>query len=160
MFSFADTLIYLGRRSTVSNLYSALRKEYITEWRIWYRMHQVVNKKEQYYLEVSVCDDWHGPDGFIEWFDYMGPRPKHCDTISRKNKLGDFEPGNVEWTTSKIRNSTNRFGHEKWREANQIRKKNGISYMTYYSRLRSGWDPIDAATIPPRKIKRYRNYTL
>ena len=144
----------------MSSLYTELRKEYLAEWRIWYRMHQCVRRKEKTYIDVEVYDDWFGQDGFIEWLDYMGPRPKNCTNILRINKFGNYEPGNVKWGTYKERYDTARWHSTESGKFNAIRQKNGICKGTYYTRLRCGWHPMDAATIPPNKHKRYKDYLV
>ena len=144
----------------MSSLYTELRKEYLTEWRIWYRMHQCVKNRENAYIDVEVWDGWHGEQGFIDWFDYMGPRPANCNTIYRNNKFGDFSPGNVEWGTYKDRWKTYRWHKSKSGQYNALRRKNNINKATYYTRLKNGWHPHDAATIPPNRYKRYKDYLV
>lgn len=159
---FITIQMHLGRTSTVSknSLYTDLRKEYLTEWRIWYRMHQVVNNKIKTYVDVQVWEGWHGPEGFIEWFDHMGPRPSDDMCLSRIDKFGDFEPGNIEWTTYPGRWDTARWHSSDSAKWQAIRKQNGINKATYYTRLKYGWHPKDAATIPPNRHKRYKDYLV
>jgi hypothetical protein len=132
-----------------SDMYTATRKEYITEWRVWYRMLQCCDpeRQEKAYVEVEICEDWKGPNGFLTWFDDMGPRPKHCNTLERINKFGDFEPGNVRWSTIKVRNGNQRQHQVKTNKVKQA-IANGIKRTTYYQRVRMGWNPEDASTIP------------
>lgn len=144
----------------MSSLYTELRKEYLTEWRIWYRMHQMVRNKEKPYVEIEVYDDWFGPEGFIEWFDHMGPRPKNCNTILRIDKFGHWEPGNVKWGTYQERWETSRWHSSDSADAHKLRKQNGISKSTYYTRIRNGWHPTDAASIKPNRHKRYKDYLV
>lgn len=139
--------------------YSELRAEYLDEWRVWYRMCKRCNDDMAYYVEVSVCDEWQGEQGFINWLDYMGPRPSGCDTMDRINKLGDYEPGNVEWTTKRV--SANRMrAHLDPEQRSYWRKQaeaNGINRHTFYSRIKErGWSMQDAATLQPnaRKYKK------
>jgi hypothetical protein len=77
----------------------------------------------------------------------MGPRPKHCNTLERINKFGDFEPGNVRWSTIKVRNGNQRQHQVKTNKVKQA-IANGIKRTTYYQRVRMGWNPEDASTIP------------
>lgn len=148
----------------MSSLYTTLRKEYIKEWRIWYRMIQLCEqKKEKSYIEVDVCEEWQGQEGFVQWLDDLGPRPAHCNTLSRKNKLADFEPGNVVWDTYTGRRKTQSHGtRERFdlRPFHDVRKQNNICYHTFMSRIRNGWNPQDAASIKPSSIHRYSDYLL
>lgn len=129
--------------------YTDLRKQYLDEWRIWYRMCNVCANNETYYVETQVCDEWQGEQGFINWLDYVGPRPTSDSVLDRINKLGDYEPGNVEWTSKGISQSRSR-RHEtsdalKWK---RIAHSNGIKRGTWYKRLSMGWSLEDAACLP------------
>lgn len=144
------------------NLYSELRAEYLNEWRIWYRMCKRCRDDMYCYVETQVCDEWQGPQGFVNWLDYMGPRPslEHC--IDRINKFGDYEPGNVEWTTKTV--SNNRMRQHKDPERMAYWRKqavaNGINARTFYSRVRDcGWNWQDAATLP-KGTRKYTNRTV
>lgn len=139
----------------MNSVYTDLRKEYISEWRVWYKMIYSCENKQKYYLETSVCDEWQGEQGFVTWFDYLGPRPSQHHVLDRINKLGDYEPGNVEWTTKSTSQQRQRF-HLDPNNLLITARRNGIKGACYYARLRRGWDPIDAATLPSRKDK-YRN---
>lgn len=144
------------------NLYSELRAQYLTEWRIWYRMCKRCNDDMDYYVETQVCDEWQGQQGFVNWFDYMGPRPHNRSTMDRINKFGDYEPGNVEWTTKEVSASRMRqhLDPEQQSYWKDVAKSNGINRHTFYTRVRDhGWNWQDAATLPPHS-KKYRKRTV
>lgn len=151
----------LGRRSTVSSLYTSLRKSYLTEWRVWYRMHQLVYSKKwksECYVDIGICEEWHGEQGFINWFDYMGPRPKNCEIQERLNKFENFQPGNVKWSTLRKMNNNKRWHHthEERTKYRLIAHSNGISTRCFNSRIYCGWDIQDAATLPIQRNVPYR----
>lgn len=143
--------------------YTWLRKKYLAEWNIWYRMHQRC-RKEKYYVEVEIYEDWHGPQGFINWFDYVGPRLDPKWVLNRPNKLGDFAPGNMLWSTREEAYKDVVFGQRpdtseffKWKK---VARANGIHPKTYENRVRKyGWTMEDAANMIPATQK-YKNRLL
>lgn len=151
--------VIVWEECVMSSLYTEMRREHLTEWRTWYKMIYSCTNNIKYYLETQVCDDWKGPQGFINWFDYVGPRPGPDYVFDRINKLGDYEPGNVQWT-SKQTSCRNQRRHQEtgsmsyW---NKIARQNGIKKHTFRSRVVVwGWDPQDAATLPP-STKKYKS---
>jgi hypothetical protein len=130
--------------------YTELRKEYPAEWRIWYRMCNVCAKNRQYYVETDVCEEWKGAQGFVNWLDDVGPKPFADAVLDRINKFGDYELGNVEWTT-KTKSSWRSRAHDteeqlRWR---RIAVERGINRHTFYGRVQRGWSLEDAATMEP-----------
>jgi len=146
----------------MNSLYTDLRAEYLTEWRVWYKMIYSCEKNLQYYVETQVCDEWQGPQGFINWFDHIGPRPGPNYVMDRINKIGDYEPGNVAWTTKK-ENTNNQRRHQDPKQMSywaKVARSNGIKNHTFRHRvLDYGWTMQDAATLPPTGQK-YKNRTV
>lgn len=132
-------------------MYTELRKEYLDEWKIWYRMCNRSKKKQKYYVHIQVCADWDyfeaGGEGFINFFDDMGKRPDPTMFLYRIDKTKDWEPGNVKWghKPSQYTHMHIKHGHPK--EMVELYRKNGIQKSTYYQRIRRGWPPKDAATM-------------
>ena len=138
------------------NLYTDLRKEYITEWRIWYRMIYSCGEDQKYYVETEVCDDWQGEQGFINWLDDLGPRPSNTHVLNRINKLGNYEPGNVEWCSKSKCHQTLRLDHTEYGKGLKIAKKNGIPGEMYRRRVNYyGWSVKDACRIPTSPGRKY-----
>lgn len=134
--------------------YTELRKLYPTEWHAWYMMHKRCEDNEKYYLETTVCEDWQGEAGFEQWLDDLGPKPDPSYCLSRINKFGDYEPGNVEWTTKKkSQNEQRRHTSETKSYWGKVARNNGIKRHTYYRRIYQGWDYKDAATLPPSQTR-------
>jgi hypothetical protein len=48
---------------------------------------------------IKVCDAWRGPDGFLNFYNHVGPKPSSNYTLDRINVNGNYEPGNVRWAT-------------------------------------------------------------
>ena len=140
------------------SVYSELRKEYLNEWRIWYRMIQRCERQEKYYVSVEVDPSFLGESGFVNWFDEIGPRPGNYQ-MKRHNIFGNYEPGNIYWAPRKeimndmrCHNDPSEMGYWKNRAL-----ENGIRANTFYSRVRDrGWRYEDAATLTPSQ-ERYKN---
>tara|TARA_E500000318_G_scaffold94567_1_gene93961 strand:- start:521 stop:871 length:351 start_codon:yes stop_codon:yes gene_type:complete len=115
----------------------------------------------KYYVDVQVCEEWKGSEGFLEWLDHMGPRPSEDMVMDRISKIGDYEPGNVEWTTKE----TNMNRCRKHQDPNEVAywgaraRENGIKRHTFAHRVERGWALEDAATLEPSQ-KWYRDRTL
>lgn len=144
----------------MSSNYSALRKQYLTEWRIWYRMCYRCQNDLQYYVETEVCEEWQGEQGFINWFDHMGPRPTGNYILDRINKLDDYRPGNCHWVLKDDAHRKMRLHETDRGRWHIVARENGIKKHTFYSRIRQwGWDIQDAATMPPG-VKGYHKRKL
>lgn len=136
-------------------LYTEMRKEYLDEWRIWYKMNWSCRKQAKYYVDIQVCEEWKGSEGFLEWLDHIGPKPSEDMVMDRISKIGDYEPGNVEWTTKE----TNMNRCRKHQDPDEIAyygaiaRKNGIKRHTFQNRVYRGWDLNDAATLEPLPVK-------
>lgn len=63
---------------------------------------------------------------FEEFYRELGPRPSRKHTVDRKNNDGNYEAGNIRWTTRKEQN------------ANQRKRKNCDSRMKYVCKTSYG----------------------
>ena len=50
---------------------------------------------------IVVTDRWQGKDGFINFYNDMGPRPSDEYSIDRINVNGNYELSNCQWASSK-----------------------------------------------------------
>lgn len=48
---------------------------------------------------ITVCEEWAGPNGFLKFYEYIGPRPSPDHSVDRIDNEGNYEPGNVKWST-------------------------------------------------------------
>lgn len=73
------------------------------EYRAWRGIiNRCYRKKERNYCDyggrgISVHKDWI--NSFQKFFDYVGERPSPKHSIDRINNNGNYEPGNVKWST-------------------------------------------------------------
>lgn len=101
---------------------------------------------------VSVCERWHGSEGFWNFVTDMGPRPSLKHSIDRYPNLnGNYEVGNCRWATSRqqCRNMrNNRFVDGKLVLELEESMKCKISHAAVLNRLSRGWSAHDALTKP------------
>ena len=137
--------------------YTLLRKAYPRMWRIWYRMCCRCNHNERWYEKIKVCDDWNidisGDQGFINFVEDMLDGYEDHLEIDRINTDAHYDAHNCRWV-SRTENMNNLKMHstERGRWLLHIRKNNknqGAARMRFWQRIRRGWSPKDAATIPP-----------
>ena len=102
---------------------------------------------------ITVCERWHGKDGYTNFMQDMGEPPPKL-TLDRIDNSKGYSPENCRWAT--------------WKEQAQHRRKTGIPpnpnsirqraivaglpYMLVILRIRRGWTPERALTTP--KLKR------
>lgn len=77
---------------------------YRPEYRIWINMKgRCSNPRHQefhnYAGRVHVCERWE--KSFEAFYADMGPRPSARHSLDRIDNEGDYEPGNVRWSTPK-----------------------------------------------------------
>lgn len=106
---------------------------------------------------IAVCERWTtgcgGKTGFECFKEDMGPRPTGF-TIERDDFNGSYEPKNCQWI-SKSDQGKNARG-VRLVTIDGITKTvpdwcliSGVKYFTANSRIKNGWNPIDAITIQP-----------
>lgn len=80
-------------------------KEYPTEWNSYRSMkNRCLCKSMKCYKTyggrgIKVCDRWLGENGFVNFLNDMGKRPRGT-TLDRINVEGDYEPSNCRWATA------------------------------------------------------------
>jgi hypothetical protein len=76
------------------------------EYRTWEAMiRRCTDPSNNYYKYyggrgISVCPQWQGENGFLNFEADMGPKPKGL-SIDRINNNGNYEPCNCRWATAK-----------------------------------------------------------
>ncbi|MGI4426937.1 hypothetical protein ACR2WJ_26255 [Klebsiella pneumoniae] len=84
---------------------------------------------------IEICEEWK--NDFKKFYDYMGDPPNENYQIDRINNDGNYEPGNVKWST-RSENSTNirkKSTHNIYKKSNnvyniQIVRKNKVKYFS------------------------------
>ena len=90
---------------------------------------------------ITVCDRWLK---FENFYADVGPRPSPKHSLDRINVNGNYEPGNVRWTTMKVqqRNRTNN-RHLEWAGMSMTLaewcERAEMNYKTVHTRLTDGW---------------------
>lgn len=106
---------------------------------------------------ITVCQEWRGPGGFIGFFACLGNRPTPGHTLDRIEVDGNYEPGNVRWSTMKEQGRNRRNNRlltfrgrtmplSQWAESIGITKATLVSRLGYL-----GWTLEQSLTVPAGK---------
>lgn len=121
------------------------------EYIAWQNMQRRVRSDKNYAGRVSICDRW---SKFENFFADMGPRPSPLHSVERTQNSGNYEPGNCVWATKTEQQNNRRVC--RYVEVDGVRltvtqwsRRSGISVGGIAKRLRTGWDPKLAVTLPP-----------
>lgn len=129
------------------------------EYQTWLHLKdRCYNSNDKYYHNyggrgVVVCERWINPvDGFMNFYNDMGNRPKGKYSIDRINNDGNYEPSNCEWNTYKIQNNNRRSNrlltlHGETKTMQQWVDILNIPRSTLKQRLRNGWSEEEALTL-------------
>lgn len=95
--------------------YKSLRTIFNREYRIWIMMRvRTTDKRHVAYKDyggrgIKVCEEWFPmADGFEKFIEHVGPCPTTKHQIDRINNDGNYEPGNVKWSTPKEQRANQR----------------------------------------------------
>jgi hypothetical protein len=50
---------------------------------------------------ITVCERWHGEQGWHNFIADVGPAPSVKHSLDRKDPYGNYEKDNVRWATAK-----------------------------------------------------------
>lgn len=108
---------------------------------------------------VTVSDAWHT---FEQFYADMGEPPTKRHSIERIDVNKGYEASNCCWATQREQVNNTRRNilielNGKSQTATDWANELGISRKTIYSRLDSGWSPIDALTQPLQRGARKRH---
>jgi len=101
---------------------------------------------------ISVCVRWAD---FALFLEDVGRRPSAQHSIDRINNDGNYEPGNCRWATTSEQSSNRRTTVRiticgEVRTMSDWARLHNLSPATAHRRIKGGWDPIAAVTIPRR----------
>lgn len=142
---------------TRSRTYGEGRSSLAAVWRAMIaRCHNPNSRAYKWYgaKGVSVCERWRM--SFLTFKEDIGPPPSGTNQLDRyPNKHGNYEPGNVRWTSSKG-NQRNR-ANNVTATVNGVTKtlvqwaeETGIPYKTLWQRHSHGWSDESVVTVPVR----------
>lgn len=100
---------------------------------------------------VSVCHRWEDFDSFCA---DIPPRPSMEHTLDRIDNDGNYEPGNVRWSTRTEQNRNRRTNRRLQLDGEVLTlaewgERSGIDFRTIASRLSRGWSTPDAVSVRP-----------
>ena len=103
---------------------------------------------------IEVCPRWR--ESFENFLSDMGFRPSPDYSLDRIDNDGDYEPGNVQWASSKEQ-MCNRRGNVKLtyqgktQALSEWAEEKNLGENTLRARLNYGWDLSDALERPPQR---------
>ena len=113
---------------------------------------------------IGVCDRWLEANGFAHFFADLGPQPFPRASLHRLDNGGDYEPGNVVWSSARTQS--------RHRRSNRVLDHAGLSLIladwalrlgmkpgTLSARLRYGWSVEQALTRPVEARRPYHEWT-
>lgn len=119
-------------------------------YRIWSHMKtRCFNSNDDHFKDyggrgITMCDEWK--DSFQAFYDYVSQLPHYGEegySIDRINNDGNYEPGNVKWSTAYEQTNNRRntiiveFGSKNHTLA-EWSKITGICYQTLFARYKAG----------------------
>jgi hypothetical protein len=112
---------------------------------------------------IRVCQEWQ--NDFSAFFAHIGKSPEPNSQVDRINNNGNYEPGNVRWTTPKENMRNTRANHivthnGKTAPLSMVCEEAGISLSAVSGRLRLGHSLQESLSMPLRRRgkKRYVKY--
>jgi len=150
----------------MSSIYTAMRKEHLSTWRLWYLINQRCDPEwRAKYIPhnttfYDICDDWSrevsGEQGFINFMDDVGDLSA-VENLHRIDTNKAYEPNNVVKGTTTTRAHRTRSYLSPKAQGAQRAKLNGIPPWEYYGRLKKGWSIKRASTEPYKSRYRRKN---
>lgn len=136
------------------------------EYRAWDAMcRRCTNENHKSYANyggrgIKVHPEWLGQGGFDSFLDYVGPRPGPGFSLDRINNDGNYEPGNLRWTTWEVQANNTRATRYVTYNGNkisirQLHRETGITYPTLLRRFTEG-KSVEEITSPPRPYNKSR----
>ena len=120
------------------------------EYVAWQNMQRRVRTDRNYRDRITICERWSEFENFLA---DMGCRPSEKHSLERKDNDGPYAPGNCKWATKTEQQNNRRVC--RLIEANgerltvaQWARKSRLSCSGIRNRLKNGWPPAAAVTVP------------
>lgn len=106
---------------------------------------------------ITVCDGWL--DSFETFYNDIGPRPSSKYSIDRIDNDGNYEPGNVKWSTKSEQLLNRRLTvllsfEGTTYTVDELAQKTGLRSSVIRDRLRYNW-PVERIISTPTKAGNY-----
>lgn len=109
---------------------------------------------------IKVCERW---SSFEDFYSDMGPRPSASHSIERIDNDGNYEPSNCRWATrhDQLRNTRRNRVIKAFGKTGPLvdfipEGPNSNRYHMVRLRLKKGWEPESALSIPPTERSKRR----
>jgi hypothetical protein len=145
------------RISTAKQKYADRETTNTAEYMAWRgAITRCENKKDKNYPRwggrgIKVADAWR--KDFLAFLRHVGPRPSSKHSLDRIDNNGNYEPGNVRWATrsEQMCNRSNTqfvtIGDETL-PVSEWARRTGVAPTSVLWRIRNGWPPEAAVSIP------------
>lgn len=130
------------------------------EYRAWINMVERCEYKapgyEKHYSGrgITVCKEWR--NSFPAFLAHVGTRPTPQHSLDRIDVNGNYEPGNVRWTTKTVQTRNTRRNHLVVLDGKKITLAEAaenarVPYNTVLYRLKRGWTIEQAVYLRQQK---------
>lgn len=142
-------------KETTAKVHRFYDEEFSSEYKVWRAIKQRTGvnpgKNHKWYSQIEMAPTWK--ESFNVFLNDVGKRPSPKHSIERIDSLKGYEPGNCIWATAKEqannRRSNVHIEHDSKRlTVAQWAEETSIKQATISARLRRGWHPSDAVTLP------------
>lgn len=121
---------------------------------------------------IRVCPRWD--ESFPAFLEDVGRRPSHDLTLDRIDTNGNYEPGNVRWATRAEQSRNRRPFKMHWSKSPLSKpltvdgivdsigawsRRTGIPRAAIRTRLKLGWSPERAVTVPTGSVRSLNKLT-
>jgi hypothetical protein len=129
-------------------------------YRLWKGMHERCYSPNhtgfKHYGErgITVCSEWHGEQGYLNFVRDMGERPSPHHSVDRKNNGLGYSKDNCQWATHEEQGRNKRSNviltcRGESATLKDWSRKTGIHWETIKSRIELGWTIESALSRPP-----------